>query len=74
MPVIIDPIWETECMFCHRPIRVMCRRRPVTTWLCVCGPCCTLPLEHKLHWMHELHVHFCLAEAVRMGVLEVKEK
>jgi len=68
--VCVDQLWETECTCCHRPVRTTCRRRPL---LVDCGLCCQT-LEERLNWLHEVNVHRFLASAVRLGVLEAKEK
>ena len=65
--VCVDRLWETECILCHRPVRVTCRGRPL---LVECGICCQTD-EESLNWLHEVNVHWDLWEFVRR--LEVEE-
>ena len=68
--VCVDPLWDTECMLCHRPVRVTCRRRPIGPIMVECGICCQTE-EESLNWLHEVNVHLDLWEFVRW--LEVEE-
>jgi len=69
--VCIDPLVETECMFCHRPITVMSRRRgrPSFVW---CHDC-THNFDEWCNWSHEITTHQLLAQAVNLFKIRPNE-